>query len=113
MEEASAQEEAGFVGDEVSAVVKEAVDGVLVNQAFSDQMVGRWTTGCLEGCIKRLVALGKPYKYVVTCTIMQKTGAGLHGAASAYMDTTTDGSRTVRWENKSMYCITTVFALAV
>jgi hypothetical protein len=25
--------------------------------------------------VKRLVALGKPYKYIVTCTIMQKTGA--------------------------------------
>lgn len=41
------------------------------------------------------------------------SGAGLHTAASCYWDNTTDGSRTVRWENKTMYCITTVFGLAL
>ena len=40
-------------------------------------------------------------------------GAGLHTAASCWWDATTDGSRTVRWENKTMYCICTVFGLAV
>ncbi|KIZ03887.1 Dynein light chain Tctex-type 1 [Monoraphidium neglectum] len=109
---ASVPDETGFVADEVTAIVKEAVDGVLAAEAYNEQMVGRWTSNCLEGCVKRLVALGKPYKYIVTCTIMQKTGAGLHTAASAYYDTATDGSRTIRWENKSMYAITTVFALA-
>jgi hypothetical protein len=159
--------------------------------------VSQWTSSCLENCIKRLTALNKPFKYVVTCVIMQKNGeartrahthihtqtrththahtrthtrahahtharvchsagggggevavwagwragewpwvgvrystgthtrththaytraaagAGLHTAASCWWDATTDGSRTVRWENKSMYCICTVFGLAV
>lgn len=38
--------------------------------------VGQWTSQCLEGCMQRLSALNKPYKYVVTCIIMQKTGKG-------------------------------------
>lgn len=38
--------------------------------------VSAWTNQCLEGCMKRLTALGKPYKYVATCIIMQKTGEG-------------------------------------
>lgn len=46
----------------------------------------------------------------MTCLL---AGAGLHTAASCYWDNTTDGSRTVRWENKTMYCITTVFGLAL
>jgi hypothetical protein len=37
--------------------------------------VSQWTSACLEGCMKRLTGLNKPYKYVVTCIIMQKTGA--------------------------------------
>lgn len=49
---------------------------------------------------------------VVTCTIMQKNGAGLHTASSCFWDNTTDGSCTVRWENKTMYCIVSVFGLA-
>ena len=46
-------------------------------------------------------------------TIACSAGAGLHTAASCYWDNATDGSRTVRWENKTMYCITTVFGLAL
>lgn len=74
---------------------------------------------------------------------MQKTGAGLHTANSCYWDTTMDGrqlstsaelpqevlfptkkhtftltllragSSTVRWENRTMYCVVSVFAVAV
>lgn len=51
--------------------------------------------------------------YLVTCVIMQKNGAGLHTASSCFWDNTTDGSCTIRWENKSMYAIVTVFGLAI
>lgn len=99
--------------------------------------VGQWTSTCLETCIKRLADLNKPFKYVVTTVIMQKNGraqaldsviqvhqlatlcnlwaagAGLHTAASCFWDNASDGSRTVKWENKTMYCITTVFGLSL
>ena len=58
--------------------------------------------------MKRLKDLNKPFKYIVTAVIMQKNGAGLHTATSTFWDITTDGSATVRWESKTMYCITTV-----
>lgn len=50
---------------------------------------------------------------LVTCTIMQKNGAGLHTASSCFWDNATDGSCTVRWENKTMYCIVSVFGLGI
>uniref|UniRef100_A0A8C1Q1S2 Dynein, light chain, Tctex-type 1 n=1 Tax=Cyprinus carpio TaxID=7962 RepID=A0A8C1Q1S2_CYPCA len=49
----------------------------------------------------------------VTCIIMQKNGAGLQSASSCFWDNTTDGSCTVRWENKHLYCIVSVFGLAI
>ncbi|WIA15550.1 hypothetical protein OEZ86_004153 [Tetradesmus obliquus] len=113
MEQGANVDEVGFAPDDVSNIIKESIDSVLQNQQYSEQKVSQWTSACLEGCMKRLTSLNKPYKYVVTCIIMQKTGAGLHTAASCYWDNTTDGSRTVRWENKTMYCITTVFGLAL
>ena len=58
--------------------------------------------------MKRLKDLNKPFKYIVTAVIMQKNGAGLHTATSTFWDITTDGSATVRWESKTMYCIATV-----
>lgn len=75
----------------------------------------------------------------VTCVIMQKNGAGLHTASSCFWDSNTDGkvgfpglgvptptapaltpsplpptgSCTVRWENKTMYCIVSAFGLSI
>merc|ERR1712117_30529 len=81
-------EETQFVVDEVSNIIK-------------------------ESCLASLTKLQKPFKYIVTCVIMQKNGAGLHTASSCYWDNSTDGSCTVRWENKTMYCIVSVFGLAI
>lgn len=63
------------------------IDGVMLtkSQAHSSCITERlcWlqvsqsTSACLEGCMKRLTNLCKPYKYVVTCIIMQKTGEHL------------------------------------
>lgn len=44
---------------------------------------------------------------------MQKTGAGLHLAASTYWDQTTDSSVTVRWENTTMYAIISVYGVMI
>jgi len=71
------------------------------------------TRQVIEGCMKRLKDLNKPFKYIVTAVLMQKNGAGLHTATSCFWDNTTDGSATLRWENKTMFCIVTVFGLAV
>lgn len=75
--------------------------------------VSQWTSSCLENCIKRLVALQKPFKYVVTCVLVQKNGAGVHTAASCWWDNTTDGSRTIKIEGKSIIALMTVFGLAI
>ena len=53
------------------------------------------------------------FPFLVNCVVMQKTGAGLHTAMSCYWDNNTDGSCTIKWENKTMYCIVTVFGLAI
>lgn len=102
-----------FVAEDVSTIIKDSLDTVLQGQQYLSDQVGQWTNDCMESCLKRLTALNKPFKYVVTCLIMQKTGAGLHTAASCFWDNATDGSRTVRWESKTMYCICSVFGLAL
>jgi dynein light chain Tctex-type 1 len=105
--------QAAFVADDVSNIIKESLDTVLLSKQYNVDKVGKWANECMENCVKRLTSYNKPFKYVVTCLIMQKTGAGLHTAASCFWDNSTDGSRTVRWENKTMYCICSVFGLAL
>ena len=53
------------------------------------------------------------FSCTVTCILMQKVGAGLHATSSCVWDPMTDGCCTVKWENKTIYCMVTVFGLAI
>nr|XP_019953304.1 PREDICTED: dynein light chain Tctex-type 1 isoform X1 [Paralichthys olivaceus]XP_019953305.1 PREDICTED: dynein light chain Tctex-type 1 isoform X1 [Paralichthys olivaceus] len=113
MDEYQAEEETAFVVEEVSKVIKESVEAAIGANAYQQSRVNQWTTSVVEQCVSQLKKLGKPFKYIVTCIIMQKNGAGLQTASACFWDNSTDGSCAVRWENKSMYCIVSVFGLAI
>eukprot|EP00161_Ancyromonas_sigmoides_P000621 TRINITY_DN1047_c0_g1_i1.p2 TRINITY_DN1047_c0_g1~~TRINITY_DN1047_c0_g1_i1.p2 ORF type:complete len:132 (-),score=99.21 TRINITY_DN1047_c0_g1_i1:48-392(-) len=114
MDEIAASEESSFVVEDVQTIIKDSVDATLpTTQAYAHGKVGQWTSNIVEQCLKRLSALNKPFKYVVTCLVMQRNGAGLHTASSCYWDNTTDGSCTFRWDGKFIVVITTVFGLAI
>ena len=85
-----ATEETQFVVDEVSNVIKEAIETTIggnsytvINQARSvwvritrglllqHAKVNQWTNGVVESCLASLTKLQKPFKYIVTCVIMQ------------------------------------------
>ncbi|XP_029727880.2 dynein light chain Tctex-type isoform X2 [Aedes albopictus] len=102
-----------FVVDDVSKIIKEAIETTIGGNAYQHDKVNNWTGSVVETCLSVLTKLQKPYKYIVTCMIMQKNGAGLHTASSCFWNNETDGSCTVRWENKTMYCIVSVFGLSI
>lgn len=113
MEDLQSSEESAFVQEDVAAIIKEAIETVLMPCTYNHTKVPQWTNNVIEGCMKKLKDLNKPFKYIVTAVVMQKNGAGLHTATSCFWDNTSDGSATVRWENKTMYCVATVFGLSV
>ena len=80
---------------------------------FSSTRLSAWVNGIVESSVASLAKFKKTYKYVVTGIILQKTGAGLTVTTSCYWDKSMDGSCTVRWENKTIYCILTVFGIAI
>jgi len=108
-----AAEQSQFVVDEVSAVIKEAIESVIGGNTYQHGKVNLWSSAIMDTCLQSLVKLQKPFKYIVTCVVVQKNGAGFHTASSCFWDNTTDGSCTVRWENKTMYCIVSVFGLSI
>ncbi|KAI9105015.1 Tctex-1 [Phlyctochytrium arcticum] len=113
MEDFQGMEEKAFVVDEVNNVVKESIENTLQNAAYHHGKVAQWNSNIVEQCLKKLTGLNKPFKYIVTCTIMQKNGAGLHAASSCYWDNSSDGSSTYKYESKTMYAIVNVFGLAI
>lgn len=80
-----------FVVEDVETIVKQALQGTLSEVQFDSERVSVWTNQVIDHCLKGLQGMGKPFKYVVTCIIMQKNGAGLHTAAGAYWDGHKDG----------------------
>ena len=79
--------------DEVSNVIKEAIETTIGGNSYTHAKVNQWTNGVVESCLASLTKLQKPFKYIVTCVIMQKNGAGLHTASSCYWDNSTDGEK--------------------
>ncbi|KAJ1506087.1 Dynein light chain Tctex-type [Coelomomyces lativittatus] len=69
-----------------------SIESSIQNHPYHHQKVGQWNTNIVEQCLKKLTSLNKPYKYIVTCIIMQKNGAGLHCANSCYWDQSSDGT---------------------
>ncbi|XP_050531142.1 dynein light chain Tctex-type 1-like [Daktulosphaira vitifoliae] len=108
-----ASEETLFVVDEVGDIIKDSIEYVIGSESYNQNVVNKWTNSVVENCLTKLCKLAKPFKYIVTCAIMQKNGVRFHSVGSCYWDNLTDGSCTVRWENKTMYIIVSVFGLAI
>ncbi|CAI9718249.1 Hypothetical predicted protein [Octopus vulgaris] len=102
MDDLQGSEENTFVVDDVTNIIKESVENVIGSNAYQHNKINQWTSNVVEQCLSQLTKLNKPFKYIVTCVIMQKNGAGLHTASSCFWDNTTDGSCTVKWENKTI-----------
>nr|AAH89472.1 Dynlt1 protein [Mus musculus] len=66
MEDFQASEETAFVVDEVSSIVKEAIESAIGGNAYQHSKVNQWTTNVLEQTLSQLTKLGRPFKYIVT-----------------------------------------------
>ena len=82
-------------------------------------MVQIWTDEICSKLTKELVEANKPFKYIVTCVIQQKNGAGMHLAHSCYWDAVSDNVVTAKWPNDRrkapnarMTCFVSVYGVA-
>lgn len=98
---------------EVDSMIREAISQVVADNQFIHNKINAWSSNIVEGCLKRLAALQKPFKYVVTCNLSQKAGAGLHAASCQRWCDKTDGKLTVPWENDTMLILVTVYWLGI
>ena len=86
-------DEVGFNADEAHNIVKECIDGVLGGEDYNQNNINQWTASIVEQSLAHLVKLGKAYKYIVTCAVVQRSPYGFHTASSCFWDTTSDGKR--------------------
>uniref|UniRef100_A0A8C4PSA2 Dynein light chain Tctex-type 3 n=1 Tax=Equus asinus asinus TaxID=83772 RepID=A0A8C4PSA2_EQUAS len=86
-------DEVGFNADEAHNIIKECIDGVLGGEDYNQNNINQWTASIVEQSLAHLVKLGKAYKYIVTCAVVQRSAYGFHTASSCFWDTTSDGKR--------------------
>lgn len=96
---------------EIKELIKKTLDGILKEKEYDQKQVQEWANKSVEGILQDLSKKAERFKFVVTCTIMQRKGAGLHSTSSCLWDKTSDNCCSDKWENKTMYCIVSVFAL--
>uniref|UniRef100_A0A1A8FVH0 Dynein, light chain, Tctex-type 1 n=1 Tax=Nothobranchius korthausae TaxID=1143690 RepID=A0A1A8FVH0_9TELE len=94
-------------------IAKDVFETTIGGSSYQQSRVNQWTTMVIEQCLSQLSSLRPPFKYIVSCAIMEKTGAGLQAANSCFWNNSTDETSTVHWENNSMHCILTVFSMAI
>jgi len=66
MDDLQSSEESAFVQEDVAAIIKEGIEAVLANATYQHTKVPQWTSNVIEGCMKRLKDLNKPFKYIET-----------------------------------------------
>lgn len=104
---------AEFPTEDVEMIVKNAIASCLMENMYNPKKVNDWINSIVDTCLRELVALNRPFKYIITCVIMQKNGAGMNTTASMFWDGTKDRHCVVPWENQTMHSIVTVYGLAV
>jgi dynein light chain Tctex-type 1 len=94
-----------FVREAVFSAVQATIGDKLYSHAHTEQ----WTNAIVEMLVMRLVSIDRDYKYVTTCMIVQKTGAGMRSATSCFWNAETDHGHSITMEHGDMYVITTIF----
>ena len=104
---------AEFLVEDVEAIVRGAIHNSLNEAQYNSKKINEWSNNIVTCCLKELQTLARPFKYIITCVIMQKTGAGVNSSTSMHWDASKDGLCKVPWQNATMHCIVTVYGLSV
>ena len=57
---------------EVDTLIRDTISQTIGECLFDHAQMATWTDEIVEGCLKRLNNLRKPFKYVVSCNLAQK-----------------------------------------
>merc|ERR1712151_1295654 len=113
-------EEGAFNQEEVLNIMNKVVASALGSQSFVHSKVQNWVNTIVENCLKELTVLndesaqkgtGLKFKYIVTCALQQKTGAGFQSSTMCYWDKATDGFTSLKWESDAMQALCTVYGV--
>ena len=101
--------------------LNDVVAKVLANEVYDESKVATWVDRICDQSMQKLTQMNKPFKYVVTCILMQKNGAGVHTGQSCFWDVANDNCARIAYPLASkkqaydprMYCVVTCFGVSM
>ncbi|KAG0344778.1 Dynein light chain Tctex-type 3 [Podila humilis] len=102
-----------FDSKAATQVLEEVVKKVLRDATYRQDQIPEWQAAIYKECLTRLTQMKGTFKYIVTSTILESVGAGVHISSTSLWDQDMDGSAAYRFENKSMVVFVYAFGLAV
>eukprot|EP00871_Galdieria_phlegrea_P002786 jgi/Galph1/3508/GphlegSOOS_G2146.1 len=94
-------------------VAREIIEQTVGEENYEHSKTVEWTNQICEKILNKMVEQGKPFKYIVSCSLLQRRGAGFHTATTCYWDAECDQCCTVKHETKQIYVICTVYAISL
>eukprot|EP00397_Hematodinium_sp_SG-2012_P030754 GEMP01032594.1.p2 GENE.GEMP01032594.1~~GEMP01032594.1.p2 ORF type:complete len:112 (+),score=25.23 GEMP01032594.1:16-351(+) len=103
----------GGIQDDVKAAVEDVIRAVINDAPYNLTDVSSWVDDVSQQALEKLRDLNSHFKYIVTTTIVQRIGAGIHFQSALYWEAATDGHIHVRVDTATMHCIVHVFGVGI
>lgn len=105
------EEDLAISNEAIQEDVSTLLRSKLGNEEWNPAKVDTWTDDIASSILKELAEMKKPFKYIVNCVIMQRTGAPLSVGFISLWDNTKDGMVHVPFETETVLCTVTVYFL--
>lgn len=104
----------GFNEEDIHSATIDVIDKIIRDETtFKVEKIKEWTDAIIKETLMELLKFEQKFKYILTCEINQRYGAGLYSYSSCFLNQQTDAVKQVKWESDAMICLVTIYALAL
>ena len=101
------------IAPQANSIAADAMRRVLDGKLYVPAKSSEWVEAIGNNAIEQLRGVSPNFKFVVSCVIVQKVGAGLHSTCTSFWDAKTDGMVTTKYENDYMTCLCTIIGCSL
>jgi dynein light chain Tctex-type 1 len=105
--------EFSLIADVITKILNDTMRSMLESKKYNPNKVAEWIDAIGSASISKIKEVSPNFKYIVSTTIVQKVGAGIHTETASYWDATTDGVVSGKFENDSLIATCVAFGIAI
>ena len=113
------EDDMSFPNEDIQRCVFENIESVLETAMWDEKMVPIWKNQIIEKSMKSLIDMKIPYKFIVTCMLIQKSDKHCFSSVSVNWENNSDGVEQVIYPpirnkesaSKTVQCLCTVMGV--